>query len=68
MPGEVIAVLVKKGDLVKSGQSLLILSSMKMENTIAANADGEVEEVFVASGQRIKAGFTLLNIQENTQN
>jgi acetyl-CoA carboxylase biotin carboxylase subunit len=68
MPGEVIKVLVKKGDLVKSGQSLLILSSMKMENTIAANADGEVEEVFVESGQRIEDGFTLLNIHENTQN
>jgi acetyl-CoA carboxylase biotin carboxylase subunit len=68
MPGEVIMVLVKKGDLVKSGQSLLILSSMKMENTISANADGEVEEVFVESGQRIEGGFTLLNIQENTQN
>jgi 3-methylcrotonyl-CoA carboxylase alpha subunit len=65
MPGEIIEVLVSPGQVVASGDSLILLSSMKMENTIAANAAGTVEEVFVQAGQRIEAGFLLLKISEN---
>jgi len=65
MPGEIIEVLVSPGQVVAAGDSLILLSSMKMENTIAANAAGTVEEVFVQAGQRIEAGFLLLKISEN---
>ena len=65
MPGEIIEVLVSPGQVVAAGDSLILLSSMKMENTIAANAAGTVEEVFVQTGQRIEAGFLLLKISEN---
>lgn len=65
MPGEVIQVLVDVGDSIQSGQTLVIISSMKMENAIAAAADGVVEAVFVHPGQRIEASVPLLQIAEN---
>lgn len=63
MPASVIKVMVKAGDVVKNGQSLLVLSSMKMENTIASNDDGVVEDVYVAAGENIEAGKLLLKIK-----
>lgn len=63
MPASVISVLVKAGDAVRNGQSLLVLSSMKMENTIASSDDGIVEEVYVAEGENIEAGKLLLKIK-----
>ena len=62
MPGEIIKVLVSPGKKVKSGDSLLILSSMKMENTIAAAEDGTIEEIYVEEGQHVEAGFLLLKM------
>jgi len=64
MPAAVIKVLVQKGDTVKNGQALVILSSMKMENTIAANTDGTVEDIYIAEGENIEAGRTLLQLAE----
>lgn len=64
MPATVIKVLVKAGDVVANGQSLIILSSMKMENTLTANEDGTIEEIFVADGENIEAGKLLLKISK----
>jgi 3-methylcrotonyl-CoA carboxylase alpha subunit len=66
MPASVIKVLVKKGDEVKNGQSLVILSSMKMENTISASEDGTVEDIFISEGENIEAGRVLLKLKANT--
>lgn len=63
MPGEILKVLVEPGQKVKPGENLLILVSMKMENTIVADADGEVEEVYVNAGQHVAAGAILLKIK-----
>ncbi len=62
MPATVVKVLVHKGDAVKNGQSLIILSSMKMENTISASEDGTVEDIFVTERENIEAGRILLQI------
>lgn len=67
MPASVIKVLIKKGDKIKNGQSLIILSSMKMENTIAANEDGVIEEIYVAEGENIEAGKLLLKLNPINQ-
>jgi biotin carboxyl carrier protein len=63
MPGRVVRVLVAKGDEVRKGAGLLILEAMKMENEIAAPADGTVDELFVEAGQTVEAGAELLHIQ-----
>jgi biotin carboxyl carrier protein len=62
MPGRVVRVLVAKGEVVRKGAGLLILEAMKMENEIAAPADGTVDELFVEAGQTVESGAELLHI------
>lgn len=64
MPGEVVKVLVQPGDKVQAGKGLLVMSSMKMETTIEAHSDGEVEEVFVTDKQFVEADTVLLKMKE----
>jgi biotin carboxyl carrier protein len=56
--------LVKKGDVVRRGQSLLILEAMKMENDIQSPVDGLVDEVFINAGDTVDAGGQLLHVKE----
>jgi acetyl-CoA carboxylase biotin carboxylase subunit len=63
MPGEIVKVLVAPGQRVVAGENLLILTSMKMENTLSAAEAGEIEAVFVTQGQRVEAGAPLLKIK-----
>lgn len=65
MPGEIVKVLVSPGDVVKSGKGLLVMSSMKMETTIEAHSDGEVEEVFVSEKSFVQADTVLLKMKAN---
>jgi acetyl-CoA carboxylase biotin carboxylase subunit len=62
MPGQVVQVLVKPGDVVKAGDGLLVINSMKMENTIEAFEDGTVEEVYVEANGFIEADTLLLKL------
>ncbi len=62
MPSQVIQILVEKGQTVKSGDGLIVLSSMKMENLICAEEDGEVQDIFVSEGENIDANYTLLKV------
>lgn len=64
MPSQVIQVLVAIGTSVEAGDPLIVLSSMKMENTIAATAAGTVTDIFVADNENIAAGQILLKIDE----
>lgn len=64
MPGKVIKVLVEPGQEVKSGDGLLVLLSMKMENTICADEDGTVEEIYVTEEEDLEAGKLLLKMKE----
>jgi acetyl-CoA carboxylase biotin carboxylase subunit len=63
MPGEIVKVLVQPGEKVVSGKGLLVMSSMKMETTIEAHSDGEVEEVFVAEKNFVEAGTVLVKMK-----
>ncbi len=62
LPGLVLDVLVKEGDAVKAGQSLLVMEAMKMENQIQAPFDGTVKKVFVQKGANISEGDKLIEI------
>ncbi len=63
MPSQIIKILVKEGQAVKSGEGLVVLSSMKMENTIEAVEDGVVEEIYAEEGSNVAAGFLLLKLK-----
>jgi biotin carboxyl carrier protein len=62
MPGLVVAVLVEEGQAVQSGEGVVILESMKMENEIRAPRTGIVTEVAVVPGQRLQQEDLLLRI------
>ncbi len=62
MPGMVVAVRAKEGDVVKSGQGLLILEAMKMENELRAPWNGTIKQIKVAAGQKVEQGQLLMVI------
>ena len=62
MPGSIIRVLVKAGQAVKSGDTLLILEAMKMETEVKSPADGTVASVEVAQGDSVSAGQALIRL------
>ena len=55
MPGVVVDVKVNEGDSVKKGDTLFVLSAMKMESTIVAPQDGVVKSVLINSGDAVEA-------------
>ncbi len=60
LPGSVISILVKEGDAVKSGQVLMLIEAMKMENEVLAPSDGVVKKIPVSQGAMVAAGDTLI--------
>jgi propionyl-CoA carboxylase alpha chain len=67
MPGQVLRVLVREGQQVKTGDSLVVLEAMKMEQTIRTTIDGVVKSILVVTGQVVAPGQMLVQIsaQEN---
>jgi biotin carboxyl carrier protein len=63
MPGLVKSVLVADGDSVKSGQRLLVLEAMKMENDINAPRDGRVSKVHVEPQTVVEGGKPLVTLE-----
>ncbi|EIK54681.1 pyruvate carboxylase subunit B [Stutzerimonas stutzeri TS44] len=63
MPGNVVDVLVKVGDVVKAGQPVLVSEAMKMETEIQAPLAGTVKAVHVAKGDRVNPGEVLIEIE-----
>ena len=64
IPGNVIKILVNKGERVKEGQSLAVIEAMKMETNIVAAIEGIIEEVYVSEGQPVKTGELLMKISK----
>ena len=62
LPGTILDVFVNVGDQVKSGQTVVLLEAMKMENNIEADTDGTVTSVNVRKGDSVLEGDTLIVI------
>ncbi|CAH8287620.1 unnamed protein product, partial [Heterobilharzia americana] len=63
MPGELVIVNVKEGELVEKGQLLATLSAMKMEMSITAPISGCVKKVHVSSGMKVSGDDLLFDIE-----
>lgn len=63
LPGVILEIKVKEGDMVKRGQTLIILEAMKMENDIKADRDGKVTAIKVSKGESILEGTDLIIIE-----
>lgn len=68
MPGRVLDVRVSPGQLVYTGETLIVLEAMKMEHIIAASTDGTVDEVLVAKDDQVESGAALLTMRPETEN
>lgn len=63
LPGKVLKVVVAEGQVVKRGDTLMVIESMKMENNIAAQNDGVVRAIMVSAEQSILQGDPLLEFE-----
>jgi len=63
MNGSVVDILVKEGQAVTQGQTLVIVEAMKMEHAIKAPKDGIVEVIFFTAGELVSDGAELLSLQ-----
>ncbi len=59
LPGVVTKILVKEGDSVKAGETIMILEAMKMENEVKSPKDGVIKQILVKEGDRVEAGDIL---------
>ena len=60
MPGRIVRVNVGVGDAVSEGDALVVLESMKMENTLSSSVAGVVSAVHVSEEDSVQQGQTLL--------
>ena len=63
IPGKIVSLNVKIGDIVKQGQVVMILEAMKMQNEIQAPLSGEIIEINCLSGESIEANMPLIVIE-----
>lgn len=62
LPGEILQILVKVGDSVKKDQKLMIMESMKMENSVLSEKDGIIDNITVSVKDAVLQGDVLLEI------
>jgi biotin carboxyl carrier protein len=63
MPGKVVRLLVAVGDAVESGQGLVVVEAMKMQNEIKSRKAGRVVEVRTRPDAAVVAGEILLVVE-----
>lgn len=63
MPGSIYQIQVKVGDHIKAGDTVLILESMKMENSITSFYSGVVKQILVKENQRVAESTPLVVIE-----
>jgi len=62
MPGLVVKNFVKEGESVKSGEGIMIMEAMKMENEISSPIDGVVKSLSISPGDAVEKGQILFEI------
>lgn len=63
MAGTVLNILVKEGEEITVGQTVVVLESMKMEIPVDSTVSGKVGEVKVAAGDFVNEGDSLLTVE-----
>ncbi|XP_038615346.1 propionyl-CoA carboxylase alpha chain, mitochondrial [Tachyglossus aculeatus] len=63
MPGVMVAVSVKPGDVVSEGQEVCVIEAMKMQNSMAAGKSGKVKSVHCKAGDTVGEGDLLVELE-----
>jgi glutaconyl-CoA/methylmalonyl-CoA decarboxylase subunit gamma len=64
IPGTIMNIKVKEGDVVKEGDTVIILEAMKMESDISAPISGTVKKIHVKDGASVTEGMLMMEIGE----
>jgi biotin carboxyl carrier protein len=64
MPGKIIEIFAKEGDIVKANKPLLIMEAMKMENEMRSSRDVKIKEIKVKQGDSVESGAVLIKFEE----
>jgi biotin carboxyl carrier protein len=64
MPGKIVKILVSEGDTVEVGQTVIIVSAMKMESEFKATVAGVVTKIPVAEGDTVDGNQVLVEIEK----
>ncbi len=67
MPGRIVKLLVKEGDVVNEGDTTIIVSAMKMESEYKATISGIIKQVFVKEGDTVEGGARLIEIDPSEE-
>jgi biotin carboxyl carrier protein len=59
MPGKIVRILVRPGDVVSARQPLMVVEAMKMENEVRAGQTGVVTEILASEGALVESGAVL---------
>ncbi|MCD6440979.1 MAG: biotin/lipoyl-binding protein [Candidatus Marinimicrobia bacterium] len=63
LPGLILKIQVKEGDILKTGQDVIVMEAMKMENEIQAPGDGKVKSILVKEGDSVSEGDILIEME-----
>ena len=63
MPGRVVSVRVKVGDVVAAGAALIVVEAMKMQNELLAPRAGTVTRVLTSEGAAVERGAVLVELE-----
>lgn len=64
IPGTIINIDVKEGQIVQEGENLLILQAMKMNNKLTAPFPGKIKKIYVSAGDKIPKGMLMIEMEE----
>lgn len=64
MPGKIIEIFAKEGDIIKAGKPLLIMEAMKMENEMRAPNDVKIKQICVKQGDSVESGAILIKFDK----
>lgn len=62
MPGKVVKIMVQEGDVVKEGDTVIIISAMKMESEYKAPIDGTVKKIHVKDQATVDSNQVLIEL------
>lgn len=66
MPGKIIQIFCKVGDVVKANKPLLIMEAMKMENEMRSSRDVRIKDISVKQGDSVESGALLITFEDPT--
>ncbi len=63
MPGKIVKVLMREGESVAEGQTLLVMEAMKMQNELKSPSAGVVSKLHVEEGATVETGAKLIEVK-----